>query len=145
MKAEIREHNGAVRLFVNDELIAPDAYFSYFFDERRYCDFADAGYKLYSIPMFFSSKTINEISQAPCFGKPLFDCEEPDWEEFDRLFHKVLEVCPDVLIFPRMNISVNAAWERAKLHDSPKNFSGKIIVYLQNIHSGVKLYQRFIF
>ena len=113
MKAEIREHNGAVRLFVNDEIIAPDAYFTYFMEHSRYPDFADAGYKLFSVPMFFSSKTINENSQAPCFGKPLFDTDKPDWEEFDRLFRVVLEACPDALIFPRMNISVNEAWERA--------------------------------
>ena len=113
MKAEIKEHLGALRLFVNDEIIAPDAYFTYFMEQSRYCDFADAGYKLYSVPMFFSSKPMNEISQAPCFGNPLFDTDEPDWEEFDRLFHEVLKVCPDALIFPRMNISVNETWERA--------------------------------
>ena len=113
MKADISEHLGALRLFVNGEIMAPDAYFTYFMEHSRYPDFADAGYKLFSLPIFFSSKTMNENSQAPCFGKPIFDTDEPDWEEFDRLFNKVLEVCPDALIFPRMNISVNAAWERA--------------------------------
>ena len=113
MKAEIREHQGALRLFVNGEIMAPDAYFTYFMEHSRYPDFADAGYKLYSLPMFFSSKTMNENSQAPCFGKPLFDTDEPDWEEFDRLFYEVLKACPDAVIFPRMNLSPSEAWERA--------------------------------
>ena len=113
MKAEIREYKGALRLFVNGEIVPPDAYMTYFIENSKYEDFAEAGYKLFSLPMFFSSKTMNENSQAPCFGKPLFDTEEPDWEEFDRLFHHVLAACPDAMIFPRMNLSPNEAWERA--------------------------------
>ena len=113
MKAEIREHLGALRLFVNGEIIAPDAYFTYFMENSRYSDFANIGYKLFSLPMFFSSKTMNENSQAPCFGNPLFDGDEPDWDEFDRLSRVVLEACPDAVIFPRMNLSPSESWERA--------------------------------
>ena len=113
MKAEIREYKGALRLFVNGEIIAPDAYMTYFIENSRYEDFAGAGYKLFSLPIFFSSKTMNENSQAPCFGKPIFDSEEPDWESFDALFRHVLEACPDAIIFPRMNLSPNETWERA--------------------------------
>ena len=113
MKAEIREHLGALRLFVNGEIMAPDAYFTYFMEHSRYPDFADAGYKLFSLPIFFSSKTMNENSQAPCFGKPIFDTDEPDWESFDALFRHVLKACPNAIIFPRMNLSPSEAWERA--------------------------------
>ena len=64
MKAEIREHNGALRLFVNGEIMAPDAYFTYFMEHSRYNDFAEAGYKLYSLPMFFSSKTFPVLEKT---------------------------------------------------------------------------------
>ena len=113
MKAEIREYKGALRLFVNGEIIAPDAYMTYFIENSKYEDFADAGYKLFSLPIFFSSKTMNENSQAPCFGNPIFDTEEPDWESFDALFSHVLNACPDAIIFPRMNLSPSEMWERA--------------------------------
>ena len=113
MKAEIREHLGTLRLFVNGEMIAPDAYLTYFMENGKYGDFADAGYRLFSLPVFFSSKTMNENSQAPCFGKPIFDSDEPDWETFDSLFIQVIDACPDALIFPRMNLSPNEMWERA--------------------------------
>ncbi|MBQ8407521.1 MAG: hypothetical protein IJY39_01515 [Clostridia bacterium] len=112
MKAEIRKLLGTLRLFVNGEILPPDAYITYFTDKNRYGDFADVGYKLYSLPLFFSSKTLNENSQAPCFGHPIFDGDEPDWDALDTDFHKVLEACPDALIFPRVNVSLSEKWER---------------------------------
>lgn len=113
MKAEIRKHLGTLRIFVDGEVLPPDAYITYYTDKNRYSDFADVGYKLYSVPVFFSSKTLNENSQAPCFGHPIFDdVNNPDWEALDADFHKILEACPDALIFPRVNVSLNETWER---------------------------------
>lgn len=112
MKAEIKMHLGALRIFVDGEILPPDAYITYYTSKNRYGDFADAGYKLYSVPVFFSSKTLNENSQAPCFGNPIFDGDEPDWDALDADFRKILDACPDALIFPRMNVSLNEKWER---------------------------------
>ena len=112
MKAEIKMHKGALRIFVDGEILPPDAYITYFTEKSRYADFADAGYRLFSVPVFFSSKTLNEISQAPCFGWPIFDGDEPDFETLDSLFYKILDACPDALIFPRINVSLNEKWER---------------------------------
>ena len=112
MKAEIKMHLGTLRIFVNGEILPPDAYITYFTDKNRYADFAEAGYKLYSLPIFFSSKTLNENSQTPCFGHPIFDGNEPDWDALDTDFHKILDACPEALIFPRMNVSLNETWER---------------------------------
>ena len=112
MKAEIKEYKGALRIFVNGEAVPPDAYITYFTDKAAYSDFASDGYRLFSLPVFFSSKTLNENSQAPCFGKPIFDGDEGDWNVLDADFHKILDVCPDALIFPRINVSLNEAWER---------------------------------
>ena len=111
MKAEIKMHKGTLRIFVNEEILPPDAYITYFTDKNRYSDFAEIGYKLYSLPVFCSSKTFNEISQAPCFGRPIFDGDKPDWQVLDDDFHKILEVCPDALIFPRVNVSPCERWE----------------------------------
>lgn len=111
MKAEIKMYNGTLRIFVNGEILPPDAYITYFTEKNRYSDFAESGYRLYSLPVFSSSKTINENSQAPCFGRPVFDGDEPDWKVLDDEFHKILEACPDALIFPRINVSPNEKWE----------------------------------
>lgn len=112
MKAEIRSYKGALRISVDGEILPPDAYITYFTDKNRYEDFAKAGYRLFSLPVFFSSKTLNENSQAPCFGHPVFDGDEPDWRALDEDFYKIIAVCPDALIFPRINVSLNEKWER---------------------------------
>ena len=113
MKAEIKKHLGTLRLFVDGEILPPDAYITYFTGKNRYEDFASVGYRLFSLPVFFSSKTLNENSQAPCLGRPIFDGEEPDWDVLDEDFYKILRACPDALIFPRVNVSLNESWERA--------------------------------
>lgn len=112
MKSEIRMHNGTLRLFVDGEILPPDAYITYYTNKNRYSDFAEVGYKLYSVPIFFSSKTLNENSQAPGFGRAIFDSNVPDWDALDEDFHRILDACPDALIFPRMNVSLNETWER---------------------------------
>ena len=113
MKAEIIKKNGTLRICVDGETLPPDAYITYYTDKNRYSDFAGVGYKLYSVPLFFSSKTLNENSQAPCFGSPIFDGDEPNFKAIDDDFHKILDACPDALIFPRVNVSLNETWERA--------------------------------
>ena len=113
MKAEIKMHLGTLRIFVDGEVLPPDAYITYYTEKNEYADFAKAGYQLYSVPVFFSSKTLNENSQAPCFGNPIFDGGEPDWDALDEDFYKILRACPDALIFPRINVSLNETWERA--------------------------------
>lgn len=112
MKAEIKNYNGTLRIFVDGEILPPDAYITYFTEKNSYKDFAAAGYKLFSLPVFCSSKTLNENSQAPCFGRPIFDGDEPDWNALDDDFYKILDFCPDAFIFPRINISPNERWER---------------------------------
>ena len=113
MKAEVRKIDGVVRLLVNGEIIPPDAYITYFTRNAHYQDFAGAGYRLFSLPVFFSSKTLNENSQAPCLGEAIFDGPEPRWEVLDADFHKIIDACPDALIFPRINVSLNETWELA--------------------------------
>ena len=112
MKAEIIRKNGTLRISVDGEILPPDAYITYFTEKNRYADFAAVGYKLYSVPLFFSSKTLNENSQAPCFGSPIFDRDEPDFNVIDDDIRKILDACPDALIFPRVNVSLSERWER---------------------------------
>lgn len=113
MRAEIKEYKGAMRLFVDGVPIAPDAYITYITPKACYEDFATAGYKLFSLPIFFSSKTLNEDAQYPAFSYALFESEEPRFDLVDEDFRKIIRACPDALIFPRVNISLSEAWERA--------------------------------
>ena len=112
MKAEIKTERGRERIFVNGEPILSDSYITYLTGKARYLDFAERGYRLFSFPAFFSSKTLNENAQYPAFGEGIFDMPLPKWEIFDRNVEKILEACPDAYIFPRVNLSPAEAWER---------------------------------
>lgn len=106
---------GVPTLTVNGKAVAQTAYITYIAEKNRYEDFAKKGYKLYSIPVFFSNMTINDSSQLPPFSKGIFDGiykgEEPDFSALDDGIAQILKVCPDAYIFPRINLSLPGDWE----------------------------------
>ncbi|MBS7263313.1 MAG: hypothetical protein KIG36_06875 [Eubacteriales bacterium] len=111
--SDVRFHNGIPTLFVDGNPVAANAYMSYFTDNARYGDFARASYRLFSLPVFFAERTINDSSQIPPFDGGVFETDPPDFALADRVFEKVLAASPDAMIFPRVNVSLPIAWERA--------------------------------
>ena len=65
----VKTNRGVPALFVNDKPINPMAYITYFTEKNMYREFAENGYKLYSVPVYFTEQTINESSQFPPFQK----------------------------------------------------------------------------
>ena len=117
----VKNHGGVPMLFVNDKPINPMAYITYFTEKNMYKEFAENGYKLYSVPVYFTEQTINESSQLPPFQKGIFDKiysgGEPDYTIFDYLVGQIREHCPDAMIFPRVNVSIPYDWEEAHPDD----------------------------
>ena len=111
--SEIRELSGVPHLFVNGEPINEMAYITYRTECNRYADFRDAGYKLFSVPIYFAEMGINEISGIPPFCRGIFDGTTPDFSVADARMREVLDSCPDAMIFPRINVNLSEAWERA--------------------------------
>ncbi len=111
--SDIRTLGGVPTLFVNGKPTAETAYITYYTDLNRYADFADAGYRLFSVPIYFAERPINEVSQIPPFSKGIFDPDEPDFPIADRLIGQLLEACPDAMIFPRVNTAMTKKWETA--------------------------------
>jgi len=107
----VKTLGGVPTLFVNDKPVAQTAYITYLTDRNRYADFAGAGYKLYSMPVYFATRTMSERSQMPPFSPGIFENEEPDFSNFDREVDQILEVCPDAMIFPRVNINPPIRWD----------------------------------
>lgn len=87
------------------------AYITYLPENGRFGDFAEAGYKLYSVCAFFGTNMLNEIPSLPFFSPGIFDNETPDFSHFDRDVNRIISVCPDAYIFPRVNISPSRKWE----------------------------------
>ena len=113
---------GVPTLFVEDKPITPTAYITYITEKNCYSDFAGAGIKLFSLPVFFCSHTFSEVSQLQAFTPGIFDGETPDFSLFDRQIEEILEACPDAYIFPRVNVNLSPAWEEAhpdELNDTP--------------------------
>ena len=103
--------NGVPTLKINGEVVAANAYMTYFIENARYDDFTNAGYKLFSVPMYFATRGIQEMNEIPPFASGIFENEEPDFSIIDKTFGQILEECPDAYIFPRVNMSVPLRWE----------------------------------
>lgn len=112
INSEIRMIDGNPTLFVNGERVVENAYITYFIKKARYGDFADAGYKLYSVPLYFATRGISEINEIPPFDEGVFEKKgRADFSIIDRAMNQILEACPDAYIFPRVNMSLPLWWE----------------------------------
>jgi hypothetical protein len=110
-KSYVEIYNGNPTLFVDGKPCAQCAYITYMPHKAKYEDFAKRGYTLYSVPLFFSSLTINEFGQVPPLGDGIFDNETPDFKQMDERIKQIVDACPDARIFPRVNVSPPAWWE----------------------------------
>ena len=109
--SEVRKHLGLPALFINGEHVPGAAYITYITHKNCYRDFAKAGYRLFSMPVFFATRGINAFSGIPAFAEGIFENREPDFAILDREVRRILDVCPDAMIFPRVNMSLPQWWD----------------------------------
>lgn len=110
-KSSVEIYNGNPTLFVDGRPCANCAYVTYMSRKANYEEFAKRGYTLYSVPLFFSSQTINEFGAVPSLGKGIFDGRTPDFSEVDERMNQIVSARADARIFPRVNISPPRWWE----------------------------------
>lgn len=122
--SSIVSKEGQYLLSVNGQHLPALAYITYLTDRNRYRDFADAGYRLFSFPVFFAHQPLNESSGLQVFTKGIFDEEIPDFSQFDLDMDLLLQACPGAYIFPRVNISVPKRREQA--HPEELNYTGML-------------------
>jgi len=109
--SEIINKNGSPQLCINGDIQDGLAYITYLTENNRYVDFAKAGYRLFSVPVFFGFNHLNEHSGLDVFKKGIFDRGEPDFSVLDEDIKQILDACPDAYIFPRVNVSLSREWE----------------------------------
>ena len=109
--SEIINENGHPQLYINGEVQDGLAYITYLTERNRYADFAKAGYRLFSVPVFFGFNHLNEYSGLNVFKKGVFDGDEPDFGVFDEDIRQILDTCPHAYILPRVNVSLSRRWE----------------------------------
>ncbi|MBQ7541676.1 MAG: hypothetical protein IJT44_05230 [Clostridia bacterium] len=114
VRTEVRMHGGVPTLFVNGEPYPCAAYMTYLEPYNQYEAFADAGYSFFSLPVLFAGRWISTTKDMTPFGKGIFDEQgSPDFSVLDASVHKILDVCPDALLFPRVNLSMPLWWIEA--------------------------------
>lgn len=111
--SQIEALHGIPALLVNGKAADSVAYMTYLAENNRYADFAQAGYRVFSISLFFGTNNLNEFSGSRSFTRGLYDTDEPYYEEFERNVERILTVCPDAMILPRVNVNLCEAWETA--------------------------------
>ena len=110
--SKIERVGGTPMLVVNGETVIPMAYITYFQEKNCYKEFAQKGYNLFSVQMMFATRSVNEESGLPPFQEGIYEKDEPDYSIIDRNFRRILDVCPDAYIFPRVNVNLPRKWER---------------------------------
>ncbi len=121
--ARVKTENSGQILYVNGKAVSRLSYMVYFTQKACFEDFAKAGYNLFSIPVFFGTNTISEATHLPPLSKGIFDTNVPDYSEFDKNIEKIIDVCPDAYILPRVNISPSRDWELS--HPDELNDTGR--------------------
>ncbi len=102
---------GVPTLYVNGEPFASAAYMTYIEENNDYAAFAEAGYRLFSVPVLFAGRWINSAVDGKPFHGGIFDVKgEADYSALDGSINKILAACPDAYIFPRLNISMPVWW-----------------------------------
>ena len=134
MKSFIDFVNGRPYINVDGESLAPVAYTTYFDECGEYQDFAEKGCRMYFVNVSFTTLPINNMTGFSPFLSGVFENEEPDFSELDKNVSRVLEVCPDALIFPRINISMPGRWTEQNLYETVKTVNGG---YRESMYSEV--------
>lgn len=112
MLSQVKNVNGLPTLFVNGKAVPEMAYITYNTKNNRYADFSSAGVKLYSVNLNFYEMPIGEIAPVLIFQKGIFENGELDFSVIEENFDEILSVCPDALIFPRVNVNLSYKWEK---------------------------------
>ncbi len=111
MDSCVKEYNGTPHLFINGKPHAGCAYITYFTEKNDYRFFGETGFDLFSLPVFFATRTINETTGLPPIQKGIFD--GGGFEVFDENMRMLLDAVPNAYVFPRVNVNLPRAWERA--------------------------------
>ena len=109
-KSSISFKNNIPYISIDGELHAPFAYTAYFEERGEYADFSENGCRMFFVNVSFSSLPINNITGFTPFLTGVFDGDTPDYKEFDDTVRKILAVCPDAFIFPRINMTMPKKW-----------------------------------
>lgn len=118
IKSHIEFVNGKPFISVDKKILSPMAYTTYFEECGEFSDFIKSGYRMFFINVSFTDLPINNRSGFTPFRTGVFETDEPDYSEFDRIVNDILAQCPDALIFPRIYISMPRHWVKSNPYET---------------------------
>ena len=149
LKSCIKTENGKPRLYINGELTTATAYTAYFVERACYGDFVNAGYRIFFVNVSFTTLPINSTTGFSPFLTGVFDVpDNPDYSEFEREVQKILQLCPDAVIIPRIYISMPKWWVDTHLSEcvlSKKGGYREMLFSTSFRQDGAKLMEEFIY
>ena len=129
MLSQVKKVNGLPTLFVDGKAVPEMAYITYDTKNNRYADFAAAGVRLYSVNLNFYEMPINENAPVLIYQRGIFDSGELDFSVIEENFDDIISVCPDAMIFPRVNVNLSYEWEKThpdELCDAQKHGRSRV-------------------
>lgn len=109
--SRIVQQSGNSVFEINGKVFPPCAYITYFEERNDYKQFADAGYRLFSVTVSFASQPINTLSEFMPYYSGMFDKKgAPDFTVADESIRLILKECPDAYIFPRIYAGMPQWW-----------------------------------
>ncbi len=125
MKSFIEFKNGRPLINIDGELHYPLAYTTYFDECGEFGEFAKSGYRMFFVNTSFTDLPINNVSGFTPTRVGIFEKETPDYSEFDSTVAKILDVCPEAFIFPRITVSMPRKWINENPDETVDTPSGK--------------------
>ena len=113
LKSKIEFINGKPMINIDGTPHFPLAYTTYFDECGEWSDFAESGYRMFFVNVSFTDLPINNSTGFTPFRTGVFEGDTPDFSEFDAHVRHIVSLCPDALIFPRINVAMPRKWIEA--------------------------------
>lgn len=124
IKTSIETKNGRPFISACGKLHYPLAYTAYFEECGEFSDFIKSGYKMFFVNVSFTTLPINNVTGFSPFRTGVFEGDVPDYSEFDSRVLSIVSMCPDAMIFPRINIAMPKKWMAENSHETVTTKNG---------------------
>lgn len=111
IQSKVVSDGNNVSLQIEGKNVPVCGYITYFEERNEYSAFEKAGYKIYSVTVSFAKQPINTGTGFTPYTGGIFDCKgKADFTELEKSIQRILDICPDAYIFPRVYITMPQWW-----------------------------------